>query len=73
MKAPEIKLKVLDATDNVPCVPHGTTSAEIAQATKKFIECQMVMSVLCKRLGVTGKDLHLVYKELVTTEYLMAN
>ncbi|GAB4843922.1 Clathrin interactor EPSIN 1 [Ancistrocladus abbreviatus] len=26
-----------------------------------------------KRLGVTGKDLHLVYKELVTIEYLIAN
>ncbi|GAB4843921.1 hypothetical protein Ancab_013885 [Ancistrocladus abbreviatus] len=73
LKAPEIKQKVLDATDNIPCVLHGTTSAEIAQANKKFTECQMLTSVLWKRLGVTGKDLHLVYKELVTIEYLMAN
>ncbi|GAB4843924.1 Clathrin interactor EPSIN 1 [Ancistrocladus abbreviatus] len=73
LKATEIKQKVLDVAGNVPCVLHGTTSAKIAQATKKFTECQMAMSVLWKRLGVTGKDLHLVYKELVTIEYLMAN
>ncbi|KAJ0013623.1 hypothetical protein Pint_20789 [Pistacia integerrima] len=53
---------VLDATDNEPWGPHGTALAEIAQATKKFSECQLVMNVLWTRLGETGKDWRYVYK-----------
>ncbi|GAB4854356.1 hypothetical protein Ancab_022942 [Ancistrocladus abbreviatus] len=73
LKVPEIEQKVLDATDNVPWGPHGTALAEIAQATKKFTECQMVMNVLWTRLGETGKDWRLVYKALAVIEYLVAN
>lgn len=73
LKVPEIEQKVLDATDNEPWGPHGSALAEIAQATKKFTECQMVMSVLWNRLGETGKDWRYVYKALAVIEYLIAN
>ncbi|KAG7943419.1 hypothetical protein I3843_15G037800 [Carya illinoinensis] len=65
--------KVLDATDNEPWGPHGTALAEIAQATKKFSECQMVMSVLWTRLAESGKDWRHVYKALAVVEYLVAH
>ncbi|XP_048227615.1 clathrin interactor EPSIN 1 isoform X2 [Ricinus communis] len=73
LKVPEIEQKVLDATDDAPWGPHGTACAEIAQATKKFTECQMVMNVLWTRLGETGKDWRLVYKALTVIEYLVAH
>ncbi|CAM8889831.1 unnamed protein product [Rhodiola kirilowii] len=73
LKVPEIEQKVLDATDNEPWGPHGSALAEIAQATKKFTECKMVMSVLWTRLGETGKDWRYVYKALTVIEYLVAN
>ncbi|XVE97632.1 hypothetical protein REPUB_Repub03eG0035600 [Reevesia pubescens] len=73
LKVPEIEQKVLDATDNEPWGPHGTALAEIAQATKKFTECQMVMNVLWTRLGETGKDWRYVYKALAVIEYLISH
>uniref|UniRef100_A0A803N488 ENTH domain-containing protein n=1 Tax=Chenopodium quinoa TaxID=63459 RepID=A0A803N488_CHEQI len=73
LKVPEIEQKVLDATDNEPWGPHGSALAEIAVATKKFSECQMVMNVLWTRLGETGKDWRYVYKALAVIEYLIAN
>jgi len=66
-------VQVLDATDNEPWGPHGTALAEIAQATKKFSECQMVMSVLWTRLSETGKDWRYVYKALAVIDYLISN
>ncbi|KAG6624496.1 clathrin interactor EPSIN 1-like isoform X1 [Carya illinoinensis] len=73
LMVPEIEQKVLDATDNEPWGPHGTALAEIAQATKKFAECQMVMDVLWTRLTETGKDWRHVYKALAVIEYLVAH
>ncbi|XP_044462970.1 clathrin interactor EPSIN 1 isoform X2 [Mangifera indica] len=73
LKVPEIEQKVLDATDNEPWGPHGTALAEIAQATKKFSECQLVMNVLWTRLGETGKDWRYVYKALAVIEYLVSH
>ncbi|GLT25533.1 hypothetical protein SLA2020_006550 [Shorea laevis] len=73
LKVPEMEQKVLDATDNEPWGPHGTALAEIAQATKKFSECQMVMNVLWTRLGETGKDWRYVYKALAVIEYLICH
>ncbi|KAI4316563.1 hypothetical protein L6164_024535 [Bauhinia variegata] len=73
LKVPETEQKVLDATDNEPWGPHGSALAEIAQATKKFTECQMVMNVLWTRLSETGKDWRYVYKALAVIEYLIAN
>lgn len=73
LKVPEIEQKVLDATDDAPWGPHGTALVEIAQATKKFTECQLVMNVLWTRLGETGKDWRLVYKALSVIEYLIAH
>ncbi|KAJ0089676.1 hypothetical protein Patl1_12982 [Pistacia atlantica] len=68
-----LMLQVLDATDNEPWGPHGTALAEIAQATKKFSECQLVMNVLWTRLGETGKDWRYVYKALAVIEYLVSH
>ncbi|CAL0323707.1 unnamed protein product [Lupinus luteus] len=73
LKVPEIEQKVLDATDNEPWGPHGSALAEIAQATKKFTECQMVMNVLWTRLSETGKDWRYVYKALAVMEYLISH
>ncbi|KAF7830494.1 clathrin interactor EPSIN 1 [Senna tora] len=72
LKVPEIEQKVLDATDDEPWGPHGSALAEIAQATKKVSECQMVMNVLWTRLSETGKDWRYVYKALSVIEYLVA-
>ncbi|KAK6116846.1 hypothetical protein DH2020_049412 [Rehmannia glutinosa] len=66
-------VSVLDATDDEPWGPHGTVLAEIAQATKKFTECQMVMNVLWTRLTETGKNWRFVYKALAVIEYLVAH
>ncbi|KAL3500645.1 hypothetical protein ACH5RR_039738 [Cinchona calisaya] len=46
--------------------------AEIAQATKKFSECLMVMNVLWARLTEIGKNWRFVYKALAVIEYLVA-
>ncbi|KAI4376281.1 hypothetical protein MLD38_014062 [Melastoma candidum] len=73
LKVPEIEQKVLDATDNEPWGPHGTALAEIAQATKNFTECQLIMNVLWTRIGETGKDWRYVYKALAVIEYLVAH
>ncbi|XP_027181229.1 clathrin interactor EPSIN 1 isoform X1 [Coffea eugenioides] len=73
LKVPEIEQKVLDATDDEPWGPHGTALAEIAQATKKFSECQMVMNVIWTRLAETGKNWRFVYKALAVIEYLVAH
>ncbi|KAI3756021.1 hypothetical protein L1987_55833 [Smallanthus sonchifolius] len=73
LKVPEIEQKVLDATDDEPWGPHGTTLAEIAQGTKKFAECQMVMNVLWTRLTETDRNWRHVYKALTVIEYLVAN
>ncbi|XP_052209550.1 clathrin interactor EPSIN 1 [Diospyros lotus] len=73
LKVPEIEQKVLDATDDEPWGPHGSALAEIAQATKKFSECQMVMNVLWTRLSETGRNWRYVYKALAVIEYLVAN
>ncbi|XP_019184907.1 PREDICTED: clathrin interactor EPSIN 1 isoform X2 [Ipomoea nil] len=73
LKVPEIEQKVLDATDDEPWGPHGTAMAEIAQATKKFSECSIVMNVLWTRLKETDKNWRYVYKALVVLEYLVAH
>ncbi|XP_057788377.1 clathrin interactor EPSIN 1-like [Salvia miltiorrhiza] len=73
LKVPEIEQKVLDATDDEPWGPHGTVLSEIAQATKKFTECQMVMNVLWTRLTETGKNWRFVYKSLTVIEYLVGH
>ncbi|XP_055834405.1 clathrin interactor EPSIN 1-like isoform X2 [Solanum dulcamara] len=73
LKVPEIEQKVLDATDDEPWGPHGTALADIAQATKKFSECQMVMNALWTRLPETGKNWRYVYKALAVIEYLVAH
>ncbi|XP_059641549.1 clathrin interactor EPSIN 1-like [Cornus florida] len=73
LKVPEIEQKVLDATDDEPWGPHGSALAEIAQATKKFTECQMVMNVLWTRLSETDRNWRYVYKALTVIEYLVAN
>ncbi|KAH9300316.1 hypothetical protein KI387_011899, partial [Taxus chinensis] len=73
LKVPEIEQKVLDATSNEPWGPHGTVMAEIAKATKNFNECQLIMSVLWKRIGDTARNWRHVYKALTVLEYLVAN
>ncbi|XP_043721337.1 clathrin interactor EPSIN 1-like isoform X2 [Telopea speciosissima] len=73
LKVPEMEQKVLDATDSEPWGPHGTALAEIAQATKKFTECQMIMNVLWTRLTETGRNWRHVYKALTVIEYLVAH
>ncbi|PAN39892.1 hypothetical protein PAHAL_7G277300 [Panicum hallii] len=73
LKVPEIEQKVLDATSDEPWGPHGSALSELAQATKKFAECQMVMNVLWTRLGERGANWRHVYKALTIIEYLIAN
>ncbi|PIN16837.1 Equilibrative nucleoside transporter protein [Handroanthus impetiginosus] len=73
LKVPEIEQKVLDATDDEPWGPHGTALAEIAQATKKFSDCPLIMNVLWTRLAETGKNWRFVYKSLTVIEYLVAH
>ncbi|XP_019051658.1 PREDICTED: clathrin interactor EPSIN 1-like [Nelumbo nucifera] len=73
LKVAEIEQKVLDATSDEPWGPHGSVLAEIAQATKKFTECQMIMNVLWTRLSDTGRNWRHVYKALAVIEYLVAH
>ncbi|KAJ8512603.1 hypothetical protein OPV22_003037 [Ensete ventricosum] len=73
LKVPEIEQKVLDATNDEAWGPHGAALSEIAQATKKFTECQLIMNVLWTRLTDTGPNWRHVYKALTVIEYLVAN
>ncbi|XP_019707013.2 clathrin interactor EPSIN 1-like [Elaeis guineensis] len=73
LKVPEIEQKVLDATSDEPWGPHGSALLEIAQATKKFTECQLIMNALWTRLSDTGSKWRHVYKALAVIEYLIAN
>ncbi|WOK97905.1 clathrin interactor EPSIN 1 [Canna indica] len=73
LKVPEIEQKVLDATNDEPWGPHGTVLSEIAQATKKFPECQLILNVLWTRLTDTGPNWRHVYKALNVIEYLVSN
>lgn len=73
LKVPEIEQKVLDATSDEPWGPHGSALSELAQATKKSTECQMIMNVLWTRLTETGANWRHVYKALTVVEYLVAN
>lgn len=73
LKVPEIEQKVLDATDDEPWGPHGSSLSEIARATKKFTECQMIMNVLWTRLTEGSARWRHAYKALTVIEYLLAN
>lgn len=73
LKVPELEQKVLDATSDEPWGPHGSALSELAQATRKFSECQMVMSVLWTRVAERGSNWRHVYKALTIIEYLIAN
>ncbi|KAL5226477.1 hypothetical protein ABZP36_014742 [Zizania latifolia] len=73
LKVPEIEQKVLDATSDEPWGPHGSDLADIAQATKTYGDCEMIMNVLWQRLGNTGANWRQVYKALAVIEYLLAN
>ncbi|TVU15894.1 hypothetical protein EJB05_39437 [Eragrostis curvula] len=73
LKVPEIEQKVLDATSDEPWGPHGAALSELANATKKFADCQMVMNVLWTRLSERGSKWRHVYKALTIIEYLIAN
>ncbi|KAJ4771480.1 Clathrin interactor EPSIN 1 [Rhynchospora pubera] len=73
LKVPEIEQKVLDATDDEPWGPHGSALSEIASATKKFTECQMIMNVLWTRLTEGSARWRHAYKSLTVIEYLIAN
>ncbi|VAH51480.1 unnamed protein product [Triticum turgidum subsp. durum] len=73
LKVPELEQKVLDATSDEPWGPHGSALSELAQATKKYSECQMVMGVLWARLGERDANWRHVYKALTIIEYLIAN
>ncbi|CAM0902986.1 unnamed protein product [Alopecurus aequalis] len=73
LKVPELEQKVLDATSDEPWGPHGSALSELAQATKKYSECQMVMGVLWARLAERDSNWRHVYKALTIIEYLIAN
>ncbi|KAL5975545.1 hypothetical protein ACLOJK_019869 [Asimina triloba] len=70
LKVPEIEQKVLDATSNEPWGPHGTVLGEIAQATKKFTECQLIMNALWTRLADSGCNWRHVYKDVLAESHL---
>jgi len=73
LKVPEVEQKVLDETSDEPWGPHGAALSELANTTKKFAECQMVMNVLWTRLSERGPKWRHVYKALTIIEYLIAN
>uniref|UniRef100_A0A7N0UA29 ENTH domain-containing protein n=1 Tax=Kalanchoe fedtschenkoi TaxID=63787 RepID=A0A7N0UA29_KALFE len=73
LKVPGIEQKVLDATSNEPWGPHGTLLADIANASRNYHECQLIMGVIWKRINDTGKNWRHVYKGLTVLEYLVAN
>lgn len=73
LKVPTVEQKVLDATSNEPWGPHGSSLADIAQATRNYHEYQIIMSIIWKRINDTGKNWRHVYKALTVLEYLVAN
>jgi len=73
LKVPEIEQKVLDATSDEPWGPHGSDMADIARATNKPGECQIIMDVLWQRMGNTDANWRHLYKALAVVEYLLAN
>ncbi|KAL8122448.1 clathrin interactor EPSIN 2-like isoform X1 [Apium graveolens] len=73
LKVPTVEQKVLDATSNEPWGPHGSSLADIAQATRNYHEYQIIMSIIWKRINDTGKNWRHVYKALTILEYLVAN
>jgi len=73
LKVPEIEQKVLDATSDEPWGPHGSDMADIARATNKPGESQIIMDVLWQRLGNTDANWRHLYKPLAVVEYLLAN
>ncbi|KAJ3704080.1 hypothetical protein LUZ61_007785 [Rhynchospora tenuis] len=73
LNVPEIEQKVLDATSDEPWGPHGSELSEIAQATKKFLDCDLAMNILWQRLNNTKANWRHLYKALVVIEYIIAN
>eukprot|EP00959_Pyramimonas_sp_CCMP1952_P303832 6358379-Pyramimonas_sp.AAC.1 len=65
-----IEIKVLDATSNDPWGPHGSTLNELAEASHHYEDCQIILSVLYKRMEDEGKDWRHVYKSLSVLEHL---
>ncbi|KAJ1688109.1 hypothetical protein LUZ63_019499 [Rhynchospora breviuscula] len=70
---PEIEQKVLDATSDEPWGPHGSELSEIAQATKRFLDCDLTMNILWQRLNNTKANWRHLYKALVVIEYIIAH
>ncbi|BAT93522.1 hypothetical protein LR48_Vigan02g275400 [Vigna angularis] len=73
LKVPGIEQKVLDATNNEAWGPHGSLLADVAQASRNYYECQMIMAIIWKRINDTGKNWRHVYKALTVLEYMVAN
>ncbi|KAF8087100.1 hypothetical protein N665_0600s0046 [Sinapis alba] len=73
LKVPGIEQKVLDATSNEPWGPHGSLLADLAQASRNYHEYQLIMGVIWKRLGDTGKNWRHVYKALTVLEYMVGH
>ncbi|KAJ4749624.1 Clathrin interactor EPSIN 1 [Rhynchospora pubera] len=73
LNVPEIEQKVLDATSDEPWGPHGSDLSEIAQATKKFLDCDLAMNILWQRLNNTKANWRHLYKALVVIEYIIAH
>ncbi|KAJ3670936.1 hypothetical protein LUZ60_008362 [Juncus effusus] len=73
LNVPEIEQKVLDATNDEPWGPHGSALSEIAEASKKYVDCEMVMKVIWQRLGDKNSNWRHLYKALAVIEYLIAN
>ncbi|KAK3244599.1 hypothetical protein CYMTET_42943 [Cymbomonas tetramitiformis] len=73
LNVPAAEVKVLEATNNDPWGPHGTTMSEIAQLTRNHDECAIVLSALWKRLDSEGKSWRNVYKALAVFEFLIGH
>ncbi|CAH8306047.1 unnamed protein product [Eruca vesicaria subsp. sativa] len=73
LKVPGIEQNVLDATSNEPWGPHGSLLADIAHASRNYHEYQLIMGVVWKRLGDTGKNWRHVYKGLTVLEYMVGH
>jgi len=64
----------MEATNNDPWGPHGTTLAELAKASSGDEERRQIMGVLWKRVAEEKPELwRHVYKSLATFDYLIAN
>jgi epsin len=68
-----MEVKVLDATSNDPWGPHGATLNELAEASHHFEDCQLILSVLYKRMEDEGKDWRHVYKSMAVLEHLVTS